>query len=308
MHEAAAPPDQILAEIAERNHGVILTADALALGISHAGLSRRVARGSLKRLHQGVYAIAGMPSSPRQTLLAACRWGGPGTAASHRAAGYLWELDGFSDCVLEISSPRRLRSSKIVSHPVTSLPLEDTTQIDGIPVTKVERTLVDLAGVLEVDRLEDALDCCLRRRQTTVNRLRLRLRAETGRRGIGKLRDLLTERDDRGHPSASRFETRLNRLFLTAGLPALREYTVWDGGEFVARVDFCYPEAKLIVEADGYRWHSHRRAWQRDRDRRNRLTELGWRVLQVTWEDLIRRPDRTVDRVRSLLQPQLPLR
>lgn len=307
MEETWATPDAALHEIARRNHGVILTADALAFGVTNAGLTRRVANGTLKRLHRGVYAVTAVPASPLQTLLAACRWGGPGTAASHRSAGHLWELDGCSHLILEISGPRRLSSDTVIAHRTSSIPVHDLTEIDGIPVTKIERTLIDLAAVLDTDALEDALDSALRRRLTSVNRLRLRVRAEQQRNGIRRLRSLLAERDDKGRPSASRFETRLNRLFLSAGLPGLREFTIWDGGEFVARVDFCFPEAKLIVEADGYRWHSNRRAWQRDRERRNRLTSLGWQVIQVTWEDLTRRPDRTIDRVRSMLQPRLPL-
>jgi very-short-patch-repair endonuclease len=96
-------------------------------------------------------------------------------------------------------------------------------------------------------------------------------------------------------------------LLLRSGLPAIREFTVWDGGEFIARVDFCWPEARLIVEADGFRWHGGRRAWQRDRERRNRLTTMGWSVIQVTWDDLTRRPDALIDTIRSLLQPRLPI-
>ena len=200
-----------------------------------------------------------------------------------------------------------------VSNPRTSSPTKParsqrrTTEIDGIPVTRIERTLIDLAAVIDIDRLEDALDCALRRRLTSVGRLRLRLRAEAGRRGIGKLRVLLAERDGDGQPSASRFETRLNRLLVRSGLPAARQFTIWDGGAFVARVDFCFPEAKVIVEADSYRWHSSKRAWQRDRHRRNPLTELGWQILHVTWDDLIRRPEETIRRLRALLQPRLPV-
>ena len=243
--------------------------------------------------------------SVKQLLFAACRWGGAGSAASHRSAAALWDLDGFDLNVIEIWSPRHLQSGRVTAR-IGAIPISDLTEIDGIPVTRVERTLVDLAAVVDVDKLEDALDSALRRRLTTVNRLRLRMRSETRRRGIGKLRALLAERDDRGRPSASRFETRLNRLLVRSGLPAMREYKIWDGGNFVARVDFCYPEAKLIIEADGFRWHSARRAWQRDRERRNQLTAMGWRVIQVTWEDLVRRPGETVERIRALLQPRLP--
>ncbi len=91
-------------------------------------------------------------------------------------------------------------------------------------------------------------------------------------------------------------------------LPAgSRHVSIWNGGEFIARVDFCYPDGRLIVEADSYRWHSSRRAWQRDITRRNDLTQLGWQVVHVTWEDLTRRPEQTVERIRSLWQPRLPL-
>lgn len=55
------------------------------------------------------------------------------------------------------------------------------------------------------------------------------------------------------------------------------------------------------VEADGYRWHSGRVRWERDRARSNTLTLLGWRVVHVTWTDLTRRPDAIVASIRSAL-------
>jgi very-short-patch-repair endonuclease len=192
-------------------------------------------------------------------------------------------------------------------HVTDPVPLEDQREIEGIPVTSPERTLIDLAAVEGFDRLEDALDSALRKRLTTLRRLQLRIRTESGRKGVAKLRKLLADRDADGQPSESRFETRLNRLLLDNDLPPTRQYKIWNGGSFVARVDFCFVDAKVIVEADGYRWHSSRRAWQRDRARRNELTAMGWQVIQLTWEDVTRYPNRTVERLRCLLQPRLPL-
>jgi very-short-patch-repair endonuclease len=177
--------------------------------------------------------------------------------------------------------------------------------IDGIQATSIDRTLLDLSAVLELESLEDALDSALRKRLTSVARLKLRVSQQAGKRGMKNLRKLLDERSSDGQPTESRFETRLNRLLQDGGLPPLRQFTVWDGGEFVARVDFCYPEAKVIVEADSYRWHSGKRAWQRDLERRNQLTALGWQIVHITWDDLIRRPRATLSRVRALMQPQL---
>lgn len=261
--------------------------------------------GSLVRLHPEIYALRGVAPSHHQTLLGAVLWGGPGSAASHRAAAWLWRLDGASPA-LEITTPRRLRSSKVTSHRREPIATRDLKMIDGIPVTSIELTLLDLGGILDIDELEDSLDAALRKRLTSISRLKLRLRQESGRKGVAALRSLVEDRVQDGGPSESRFETRLNRLLLSQGLPALRQFTVWDGGEFVARVDFCYPEARLIVEADSYRWHSSRRAWQRDMSRRNALTQLGWQIVHVTWEDMTRWPEQTLNRIRSLLQPQLP--
>jgi very-short-patch-repair endonuclease len=216
----------------------------------------------------------------------------------------LWKLDGATD-VLEISSPRRLTSDVVVAHRMGSIPAQDLKTIDGIPCTGIDRTLMDLGLVVDADALEDALDSALRKRLTSVARLTMRLRQQPGRRGSGNLKKLLVERSSDGKPTESRFETRLHRLLLNGGLPPLKQHTVWDGGEFVARVDFCYPEAKVIVEADSYRWHSSKRAWQRDMDRRNQLTTLGWQIVHITWDDLIRRPSATLSRIRSLLQPSL---
>lgn len=297
-------PDQQLAEIAARQHGAVSRAQALAAGLSVDAINRRLWSGRLVRLHAEVYGLAGVPPSRSQTLMAAVLWGGPGSAASHRAAANLWRLDLNLE-VLEISSPRRLKSGVVIAHRVDPIPMQDMKVIDGIPCTGIDRTLVDLAGVLEPDALEDVLESALRKRLTSVARLRMRARQETGRRGISKLRKLLDDRGADGQPTESRFETRLGRLLLNSGLPPLRQHTIWDGGQFVARVDFCYPEAKVIVEADSYRWHSGKRAWQRDIERRNQLTTLGWQIIHITWDDLIRRPKVTAARVRSLLQPTL---
>lgn len=77
-----------------------------------------------------------------------------------------------------------------------------------------------------------------------------------------------------------------------------------DGPRFVARVDFAYPEAKLAIEIDGYRWHAGNDAWQRDRRRNNELSRLGWTVLRFTAADL-KDARRVTAQVRDVLRPTL---
>ena len=93
-------------------------------------------------------------------------------------------------------------------------------------------------------------------------------------------------------------ETRLRLLLHRAGMPPVAQYRVVDGGGFVARVDFAYPELRLAIEYDGL-WHADRHAFLEDRRRLNRLNAAGWVVLHVTLDDL-RRPQALVARVRAL--------
>ena len=68
------------------------------------------------------------------------------------------------------------------------------------------------------------------------------------------------------------------------------------------RVDFAYPAARVAIEADGFRWHSSRQQWDRDRARRNALTAMGWTVLNVTWAELRDNPDAVINTISALLQ------
>jgi len=94
----------------------------------------------------------------------------------------------------------------------------------------------------------------------------------------------------------------VRRLLKQAGLPdPAPQWEVRERGRLLARVDLAYPETKVAIEADGYRFHSGRLAWHRDLARRNTLTSRGWQVLHVTWEDLTSRQDAVVSEIRAAL-------
>src|SRR5207249_2080176 len=142
------------------------------------------------------------------------------------------------------------------------------------------RTIIDLAAVISGETLEEALDVALQRRLTSLSRVRWRLAdlGRHGRPGIAMLRRLIAARSGVEAVPESVIETRFSRLLRRAGLPApVRQYHVRDRGRLVARVDFAYPDARLAIEVEGFRWHSGRARWERDLGRRNELTELGWR-------------------------------
>jgi very-short-patch-repair endonuclease len=147
---------------------------------------------------------------------------------------------------------------------------------------------------LSEQELEVALEHALRERMTTVRRLRWRLDelGTNGRPGTGALRCVLGSRRTATTPTESTLETLFAGVLRGAGAPAPeRQFVIRDGAGFVARMDFAYPDCRVGIEVTGHRFHSGRRAWARDIERNNRLTALGWRILYVTWDRLVDRPD-----------------
>jgi very-short-patch-repair endonuclease len=177
---------------------------------------------------------------------------------------------------MTVHLPRRLAAADIV-------------RMGPIPVTTPARTLIDLAGVVSADALEEALDDALRRRIVTIPKLDERVAAAGAVKGVKVLRALIADRGP-APPAESVLETRLVRLLKRAGMSPVLQYPVRKGARVVGVIDLAFPNARVGVEADGYRWHSGRTRWQRDLRRRNELTALGWRIVHVTWTDLHEHP------------------
>lgn len=288
-----------IARLAERQFGAFSRRQALACGLTTDEIDGRLRRGRWVHLHAGVYRVAGTPSTAAQKVLAAVLAAGDGAYASHQTAGLLWKLEGIQDEIVHITVPgrRRVRVRDLAVHrPVLSTG-RDVTRIGTIPVAVPARTIIDLAGVLNATQLEDALDDALRRglldRKALLERLRSMPR--NGRRGLPVLEALLRARV--GEPiTGSSLESRFRRLLQSAGLPEpVSQHEIRDNdGSLVARVDFAYLDASLAIEIDGYRYHSGRKSWERDRARQNRLVELGWMPLRITYRQIDDRPEEVV--------------
>lgn len=284
----AMPAD--LNRCARGQHGLLTRDQAVAAGLSSSAVSRRLADGTWRRVAAGVYALASSMADWRQRVLAACL--ALGAVASHRTAAALWGLSGCRPGPVHVTvvAGRASRSPLATVHRTVDLPPADVTSIDGIPVTRPARTLVDLAAVVPVRALEEAVDDALCRRLVTLPRLDRRAATLLGRGRAGStvLADVLaTWRGDL--PLAQEVaEARLMRRLLHAGLPPPRpQHEVYaPNGSFVARLDLAWPDHSVGFELDGFRWHGSPRAHQRDLARHNRLKALAWTVLQATPADL----------------------
>jgi very-short-patch-repair endonuclease len=295
-----------LRKLASLQYGVFTRGQARILGIAERSIDRRLRSGHWERLHEGVYRLAGVLPSWHQSLMAAVLWLGKGAVISHRAAAALWELDGVKPGMVELCvlRPGRHSRSELVIHVASVVPPCDRTMLGPLPVTTISRTLLDLGAVADSATVGQALDDALRRGQTSLSRLRWRLDdlGGHGRRGVGVLRKLLDERDLTKRPPESILERRILELLRESRLPLpISQYEIRDKGRVLARLDLAYPEKKIAIEADSYRYHSGKSAWERDLRRRNLLTSRGWNVLHITWDDLARRRSEIVQNVSRLL-------
>ena len=92
---------------------------------------------------------------------------------------------------------------------------------------------------------------------------------------------------------------KLRRIFRKYRLPQPEGQFPVLGGRYW--IDFAYPERMIAIEAEGYAFHSGRRKWISDADRRNALTTLGWRVLFYPWDIVVRKPQVIAEQVQTLL-------
>lgn len=296
-----------LTELANSQWGVVARWQLADVGVTLSMLKTRVARGSLTRLHRGVYAVGHRRLQPQAHTLAAVLAVGPGAVASHRDAAWLHGLRPGNHRRADVATTRRgvAGTDRIAVHRTAVLTAEDVATVKGIPVTSVARTLVDLAGVVARDELAKALSEAERLRLLDMGPLTAAIARTAQRSGPGRAR-LLAVLDEHAAHGAEFDRSELERRFLAltvqAGLPRPRLNHWVDGME----VDAVWPAPRIAVELDGWEYHRHRRAFQRDREKTNALTAAGWTVLRFTHHDVTRRPAEVAAQLSPLVSPRAP--
>jgi hypothetical protein len=295
----------VIHRLARRQHGAVTTAQLRALGLSPATVVWLAEHG-WRRPARGVLVAPGAPPTWEQAAFVAARSCGAEAAASHATAAYLHGLTDERPDVIEVTVPLRQRPRRsFVVHRSVDLDECHVTRRLGIPVTTVERTLVDGGLSSPLGRVGRWFDSALRRRLTTpqeVGRLLLSV-AERGRNGITVARCLVEERMGWTERTESELEDRFLRVVHGAGLPRpVAQWTVMDAhGGFIGRADFGWPDERVGVELDGYAFHTDPTAFRLDRVRQNRIILAGITLLRFTWWDVDLRPEMIVSALRSAL-------
>jgi very-short-patch-repair endonuclease len=298
----AVDADLVIARLAAGQHGALSRRQLLDAGVAAHVVGYRLRAGLLVAVHPGVYRVASSPVTWHQRIMAATLAAGPGAVASHRAAAFLHGLDGV-DPRPDVTVPRQRapRSAGIVVHRLDVLTRSDVEVRDGIVRTRPPATLLGLAAVVAPQVLERAVDDALLRGLISCAQLERRLLAagRQGRAGVAALAALLDARTGAPRWTQSEFERRLLALVVAAGLPTpVPQFEVVLPGGRRAYLDLAWPEVRLGVEAQSYRHHAGRVAWSRDQTRTAVLVSMGWRILPVTWEDLVRSPEAVVATLR----------
>jgi predicted transcriptional regulator of viral defense system len=292
-------PDRRVAELAARQWGVVSVAQLRALGLSKDAVQRRDRAGRLHRVHRAVYAVGHTVLRREGRWLAAVLACGEGAVLSHRSAAAHWGLLQTEATRIDVTAPRtRAGDAKIRLHRSRSLDARDTTTHQGIPITSVPRTLLDLAATVKPDRLERALARAEHLELYDHRAITELLARANGHRGQKALTEA-TALDPK--LTKSEWEVRMLRLVRTAALPepiVNQPFDAPDHGE--CKPDFHWPSHRLIVETDGWRTHRTRAAFESDRAKDAALTAAGYRVVRFTW----RTPDAVIlTRLRALLTP-----
>lgn len=285
-------------------YGLLTAEDLRAHDLGNRKARQRlVQRGLLALVHPGVWRLCDARITQRMKRMAACLWAGEGVLCGPTALR-IHRLDGKDEAEAEglatedgedelihvaISRGGTKAPEGIVVHRLKPMRARAVVIIDGLRVTSVERTLLDVAGELEDERLQWAIESAWRRGKLRPRRFLRTLRAtpSKGTRGIAVLKELLSGALARRRPLESPLEVRAWRAMQRAQVPppdVQVELRDDHGNRF--RADFLFRGERLIVEALGYTVHGPRDAFESDSDRTTALTAMGYSVFPVTWRGL----------------------
>jgi very-short-patch-repair endonuclease len=284
--------------LARRQHGLVSRAQLAEMGLSASAIDGRVRRGALHLVRRGVYAVGHRALPPRAHLMAAVLACGPGAVVSHASAAALWGIRPSAATRIDVTVADRRRGRAGIRVHHAPLPPEHVTVIDGIPVTTIERTIVDLAAVVRIESLRRAMEAAETARLPDWRIVDELVEAGEGRRGIRALRAIRAENSIGVRVTRSELERDFLDLLRRHDLPLPETNVVIEGFE----VDCVWREHRLIVELDSRRHHDGTEAFERDRRRDRVLTAARWRVIRLTHRQQCYEHAAVAADLRSLMQ------
>lgn len=283
-----------IAWLAAARKGLVTRRELLARGVGPAAIDRRIANGTLIRAYPGVYRVGHAAPSTEAAFLAAVLACGAGAGLSGLPAAWWWSLIKGRPPNPEVSAPKERRIPNLRTRHRRLHPGEITIH-GGIPITSVALTLVDIAPYLPVSELARACHEAGVKHHATPRQVREALARRPNAPGARKLRRVL----EGGEPvSLSELERAFLSLLRAHSLPL--PTTNKPAGSH--RVDCRWPDRRLTVELDSYRFHNSRHAWELDRRREREAYARGDEFRRFTYADVFEQPAAMLRELGALLR------
>jgi very-short-patch-repair endonuclease len=272
--------------LADRQRGMVARWQLLGLGLTRRQIDGLIKRRLLHPMHRGVYLVGHRVLAPLAREQAALLVYGENACISHTSAASIWTQGAVPaptavDVTVVGRTPRPRPGIRL--HLTAALGPADLRNIDGLPFTAPARTAIDLAAA-GAPGLEALYSEMLARRLVRDGDVVAALERAGRRRGVKEVRALI--KMHRSGFTRSEAERLMRKLCREAQLPQPLTNVRVEG----VVADFFWRAANLIVEVDGFQFHGHRMAFERDRRRDARLVAAGFRVIRVTWRQLTETP------------------
>lgn len=291
-----------VASLAKGQHGVVGRGQLMRLGLSEEAIDGRIRSGYLHPVHAGVYAVGHRALTQYGRWLAAVTASGPRAVLSHFSAAALWQIQSSSRGWIDVTVPHRSRSWATIRRHVITLPPDEQTIVNAIPVTTAARTILDLAAISSINRVEGLIRQAEYLRLDGCLSLPDLVERYSGRRGVRRVRKALDQIE--ALPvgrTRSQLEDRFLLFLRRHGLPPprLNDWIIVGRKRF--QVDCHWAGTGQVVELDGWRAHGTRTAFRQDRTRDRVLRTAGYEVTRISWAQLDDEPEAIASDLRRLL-------
>ena len=284
----------LIEEIATRQHGVVTRWQLLQAGLTRHMVDGRIESSHLLRIHRGVYRVGHQAPSIEARYIAAVLACGDGALLAGRAAAFIYGLVRGGPPPPEVIAATDRRIPGVLTRRCRYFDSVDAARWRGVPITTVPRTLVDLAATLPLPALARACHEAGVRYGTTPKQVEEVLSRRPTSPGARHLRRIL---HGDVHVTLSQLERSFLALLRASSLPLPQMNRAVDG----RRVDCHWPQHRLTVELDGYRYHRSRHAWEQDRHREREARSRGDEFRRFTWTDVREDPSYMLAELRTLL-------
>lgn len=297
--EPKARPVREIVELADSQDGVVEHDQVLALGYGNEWIKHKLRRGWLTAVFRGVYAVGHQRLTWRGRIRAAVLSCGPGAYISHWTAARLHDLRRWNIGVIHVTVPpggREDRQQGIVVHRIRDMRSVERGEVDGIPVTSVARTCLDMAAIVRADLLDELIEAA--EKAGTFDLKAFLAVCKRGRKGSAALKRALLKYQPIGW-TRSRLERFAIRELANAGVrPSGVNVWIPEAG---VEVDLLFEDERVAVEIDGGAVHATTAAKIRDPQRDIKLSLAGYLPVRAPEYRLVHETSAVVAELKALL-------